>query len=99
MNISIEDIWKRIQHSEGEVFHLRGGKPYTYEIVGNALVPVGINRNIPRSDFEKALVRLPFENTTSLQDLQGPSYIYSILMDKRIRGGDEWGSQRKRGRA
>ena len=99
MKISIDEIWIRIRRFEGETFRLVHGKPYTYEIVGNVLIPAGINQNLPQSEFSKALVRLPLKNTTFVQDLRGPSYIYSILMDPRIRGGDEWGSKRKRGKA
>lgn len=99
MNISIDTVWKRIKRFEGQWFRLIRGKQYKYEVVGNSLTPIGINRNIPRSDFAKALASLPLESTTSVQHLQGPSYIYSILMDKRIRGRDEWGSKRERGKA
>ncbi|GAG82416.1 unnamed protein product, partial [marine sediment metagenome] len=32
---------------------------------------------------------IPLSGTTEIQHLQGPSYIYAILMDKRIRK-DNW---------
>jgi hypothetical protein len=58
-------------------------------VVGSAVVPNRTNQNISKSDFEKAIKFLPLANTTPVQHLRGPSYIYAILMDKRIRN-DEW---------
>jgi hypothetical protein len=89
--ISIDTVWARIKAHEGEIFKQIRGKKFTYTVVGASLVPEGINQNIPRSDFERALQFLPLESTVSVQHLRGPSYIYAILMDKRIRGEDEWG--------
>lgn len=91
--ISIDTVWARIKASAGEEFHQIRGKPFTYEVCGAAVVPEGINQNIPRVHFEKALELLPLENTVPVQHLRGPSYIYAILMDRRIRGSDEWGSR------
>ena len=93
LNITIDVVWKRIIKSEGEIFHQLRGKPYTYEIAGDALIPLGINQNIYKTEFEKALEFLPLSNTTAVQHLRGPSYLYSILMDERIRLDDEWGSK------
>lgn len=91
--ISIKTVWKRITDHEGKVFRQVRGKAYTYEIVGTSLIPLKINQNISKSEFEKALTLLPLENTAKVQHLRGPSYIYSILMDQRIRQGDDWGSK------
>ena len=55
-----------------------------YEVPGNYLRPVGRVRRLSRTNFERARPRLPFENTTDVKDLQGPSYVYAILMDSRI---------------
>src|SRR5205807_2155501 len=69
---------------QGETFHLVRGNPFSYRVVGNVLNPNRTNRNIPRSNFEKALALLPLKSTTDLKHLQGPSYIYAILTDRRI---------------
>lgn len=92
-SVSIDTVWKRIKDNESEIFHQIRGKPYTYEIVSDALIPLGINQQIGKSEFNKALPLLPLTNTVSIQHLRGPSYIYSILMDERIRRDDEWGSK------
>lgn len=89
--ISIDTIWARIVANEGETFRQIRGKEYTYEVVGSSIIPEGINQNISISQFEKAIDHLPLESTAEIQHLRGPSYIFSILMDPRIRRQDNWG--------
>lgn len=84
----IEDVWRRIETHAGEEFRLIGGRAFTYEVPGNYLQPIGIVRHLSKRNFEKALARVPLENTSSVHDLQGPSYVYAILMDERIRRSD-----------
>lgn len=86
--IHFDEIWHRIEANEGEEFQqIRGGR-FTYLVRGSILVPNRTNQSIPRSHFEKAAELLPLKNTVPVQDLRGPSYIYAILMDDRIRGLD-----------
>jgi hypothetical protein len=82
-------VWKRIEAHVGEPFHQIRGAEFTYRIEKNSLIPSRTNRNIGRLQFEKALAHVPLEDTTPVQRLQGPSYLYAILMDPRIRAG-EW---------
>lgn len=91
--ISIDTVWARIRASAGEEFCQIWGKANTYEVRGSGVVPEGTNQNIPREQFEAALELLPLENTVPVQGLRGPSYIYAILMDRRIRRPDDWGSR------
>ena len=91
--ISIDTVWARIKALEGQTFRQIRGKEFTYSVVGSAVVPEGINQNIPRAHFEKALELLPLVDTTAVQHLRGPSYVFAILMDKRVRKFDEWGSR------
>ena len=85
-NINI--VWRRIEDFEGEEFQQIRGARFTYTIAGNVLIPSRTNRQIPRSQFEKALNLMPARNTVPLHHLQGPSYLYAILMDPRVRLGD-----------
>lgn len=78
----------RIVTHAGEVFHQIRGQPFTYVINGNAIRPSTTNWNIPRSHLEQALDLVPLENTVAVRRLMGPSYLYGILMDKRIRASD-----------
>jgi len=85
---SLEIVWQRIETHAGEQFmQIRGGK-FIYEVIGGRVVPDRTNQQIPKTHFEKAFALLPLENTVRIQHLRGPSYIYAILMDDRIRMGD-----------
>ena len=85
----IEDVWSRIRVYEGEKFRqIRGGE-FTYAVTGNYLVLDRTNQRLSKSSLEEALTLVPLQNTVPAQHLRGPSYIYAILMDERIRQG-EW---------
>ena len=85
---TFDAIWNRIKSHEGEPFtQIRGGE-FTYEVVGNMVIPDRTNQNFPRVQFEEALALVPLKNTTPVQHLRGPSYIYAIMMDDRIRQSD-----------
>ncbi len=86
--LNIEAVWPRIQKHEGEEFHQIRGKAFHYGMFGGSIALSTTNQQIAKSDFEKALQRGPLRNTVPVQDLRGPSYIYAILMDKRIRQND-----------
>jgi hypothetical protein len=85
---TFDTVWERIKLRAGERFvQIRGGE-FTYEVIGGHVVPDRTNQQIPKSHFEEAFGLLPLENTVPVQHLRGPSYIYAILMDKRIREND-----------
>ena len=88
MAFDIDDVWLRIKTHAGEDFTLIGGANFQYEVPGGYLRPIGRVRHLSKTNFSKALDRLPLANTTSVSDLQGPSYVYAILMDSRIRRSD-----------
>ena len=86
---TFEEIWDRIREHSGETFkQIRGGE-FTYEFRGGYIVLSRTNHNIAQSDFKEACDLVPLKNTVVVQHLRGPSYIYAILMDKRIRK-DDW---------
>lgn len=78
------EVWSNILKNQGEVFRQIRGRKFTYEIRGDCLIPNTTNVNIGKKDFEKAYMMYPLKNTMGLQDLRGPSYIFAVLMDKRI---------------
>ncbi|MFC2145432.1 hypothetical protein ACFLQQ_03790 [Actinomycetota bacterium] len=87
--IGIDELWSRVKSSEGEVFHqIRGGE-FTYSIERDYLQLNRTNQAISKSDFKEALELVPLKDTTLVHHLRGPSYIYAILMDRRIRK-DDW---------
>lgn len=82
------EIWNRIHlHSGQEFTQIDGGK-FTYVIAGGHVRPDRTDQQIPRSHFEEAYALVPFKNTVPVQHLKGPSYIYAIMMDGRIRKYD-----------
>lgn len=84
-----EEIWGRIREHSGETFkQIRGGK-FTYESKSGYIVLSRTKHNIAKSDFKEACNLVPLNNTVIVQHLRGPSYIYAILMDKRIKK-DDW---------
>ena len=86
--VRFDTVWQRIQRHAGEPFRqIRGGE-FTYHMRSGAVWPDRTNRALPRSHFERAFEMVPLSSTTSVQHLQGPSYLYAILMDPRIRLSD-----------
>lgn len=77
-----------MRHS-GDEFHLVRGRPFTYTATGRTLQLHTTNRMISRTAIERALARCPLDDTTTVQDLSAPSYVYALLTDPRIRR-DDW---------
>ncbi|MGP4107946.1 hypothetical protein [Virgibacillus sp. L01] len=84
----IEYVWERVKGLEGEQFRqIRGGQ-FTYKVKGDYIELSRTNRSVSKSTFKEALTHVPLNNTVPLQNLQAPSYLYAILMDKRVRKHD-----------
>jgi hypothetical protein len=84
---TIEEVWGRIEAHAGEVFRQKRGASFTYTVAGGCVRPDRTNRLLPRSDFATALELVPSPTTVPFQRLQGPSYVWAILHDPRIRRG------------
>jgi hypothetical protein len=85
---AINLVWERIENCAGQEFQMIRGAAFLYKASGGHVLPDRTNQQIPKSHFEKALQFVPLTGTTSIQDLRGPSFIYAILMDSRIRQTD-----------
>jgi len=87
---SSKDVWQRIKENAGQLFRQRKGGEFTYQVYGRTIKPDRTNRQIPAIDIERGLKHVPFMSTTEVNRLgvQGPSYVYAILMDARIRQND-----------
>jgi len=87
--INIDEVWSRIEVHAGEKFYqIKGGK-FSYTVEGGHIYLSRTPQRILKSHFEKVLAFVPLENTVPLQNkLRGPSFIFAILMDKRIRQSD-----------
>ena len=85
----IDAVWKRIVGHQGDVFRQFKGREFTYQVTGNALRPSTTNVRIHKSQFAKALEHVPFAKVSDVPaGVFGPSYVYAILMDPRVRNGD-----------
>ena len=80
------DIWNNIIANEGNLFYTIKGKEFTYKVNGNKIITSRTSRNITKNDIEKAFNLLPLTGPSVINNLvQGPSYVWSILNDKRIK--------------
>lgn len=86
--MDVDAVWNRIVAHSGKPFRQMRGKEFTYSARGRTIYLHTTNRMISRTAIEKALMRVPLENTGAVQDLSAPSYIWGLLMDDRIRQGD-----------
>lgn len=86
--VTFDTIWSRIKANEGHSFQQIRGQEFTFEVVGQSISLSSTNQNISYVHLEEASRLLPLKNTVSVQHLRGPSYIYAILMDSRIRQQD-----------
>jgi hypothetical protein len=84
-------VWNRMAAHEGEEFETIRGLPFTYTIDGNIFRSSRAEQDIPRSEFEKAIIAgLPVEGPGAINNLvRGPAYIWAVLHDRRIRQ-DDW---------
>ena len=85
---SIIEVWSRIKEHEGDTFKTITGLEFSYSIDGDSIIPSRTDWNIPKSHVGKSLERVPLKDTTEIQDLMGPSYLWGILNDDRISNGD-----------
>ncbi|SRR6266702_4983015 len=52
-------VWQRIVMLQGQTFHQKTGKPFTYAISGSSVVPSTTNRQLARFQFARAYERAP----------------------------------------
>jgi len=82
---TFEESWNKILKNQGEIFFTKNQHQFSYTINGTIVHPLHTNRNIPKSDILKAFNRLPINRPSDINTLvQGPSYVWAILNDKRI---------------
>jgi hypothetical protein len=81
-----EEVWRRIVAHEGDEFRTTTGLPFTYEIAGDILHPSRTKYNIAKSQVAKAFELVPFDGPGIINAIvRGPSYVWAILHDARIR--------------
>lgn len=96
--LDIDSVWARIKEHEGDIFFTKRGVEFAYEINQSVLnlnmhkgetLDTSQARNLAKSQFAKALQHVPCLGPGDISNLvQGPSYIWAILHDRRIRQSD-----------
>ncbi len=87
---SIEEVWNLLRTLEGEEFHTKTGKPFTFSVSGDVLRVSRTEYNLSKGNFAKGLAIVPIEGPGTVQSLvRGPSYVWAILHDARVRKS-EW---------
>lgn len=84
-NINI--IWANILRNENEIFRTVTGKSYTY-IVKNDFILINNDRRrrITREEIARALlIKNPSPSKIKSEGIWGPSYVYGIITDNRIK--------------
>ncbi len=84
----MEVIWERLRRHQGETFMQIGGNEFTYSVEQDRIIPSRTDWFFPRNQIAEAVSLMPVANTVPLQHLYGPSYLYAMLMDPRIRCED-----------
>lgn len=80
---------EKLKLYEDEIFYTVMRLPFSYKIVKGNSVEIfrdgkRINRIIPITDFEKALRFNPSKPSDITNKVQGSSYVYAIIKDKRF---------------
>ena len=85
--VDFDNLWERIKALAGEEFSTKSGRrTFTYTIEGGTLFPDHTDRAIGWGNFLKALEMEPLDGPGEISDVvQGSSYVWAILHDKRIR--------------
>jgi hypothetical protein len=83
------EVWHRIQAHQGEQFSTITGLSFTYDVDGDVLVTDRTPSRLYSSEFERALAKVPLDRPRDINKLvRGPSYVWAILHDDRIRQND-----------
>ena len=84
---TIDNVWANICIHEGQTFLTAARKqPYTYVAKKDCILIKGdAKKCISKDALEKALtIENPTRSKSEQEGIWGPSYVYRIIMDKRI---------------
>lgn len=84
--MNVHEWWALLEQLEVEEFHQIRNKAFT-SLTPNGLTPSTPESATPKSHFAEALALLPLRNTVPVQQLYGPSNVYVLLSEPRVR---EW---------
>ena len=83
---NVDYIWENIKRHSGDTFKTVTGIPYDFHVDGEYIRLHNTNWSIPKKDVENALlVKEPTVSKFKKAGFQGPSYLYGIITDNRIK--------------
>jgi len=81
-----DEAWRRVTGYAGAIFYTKTGYPFTYTVEDDAVKTSRTSYTLSRDQFEKAYNLAPVKGPGEYTNLgRGPSYIWAILHDERIR--------------
>ena len=85
--MNIEAVWHNIELHEGEVFRTVKGVEYVYVVYNDYFLVNNLpSRRITKAMIQKAIaLENPTVSTIGVEGCRGPSYIWGIITDRRIR--------------
>ncbi len=87
MNKNINTVWLNILRNENETFRTVTGISYTYTAKNDfILINNDRRRKITKEEIARALlIENPSPSKIKLEGVWGPSYVYGIITDNRIK--------------
>lgn len=83
---TFERVWDLITSHAGEEFRTKTGLPFTYRVVGTSVVPSRTGYALHINQFRTAFNLSPLSGPGDINSaVRGPTYIYAILADQRIK--------------
>ena len=85
--MNIETVWNQIIKYEGETFYTITGKSYQFVVYTDFILINNLkSRRITKDSMTKAIkIENPTPQKIELAGCWGPSYVYGIITDKRIK--------------
>ena len=85
--MNIQFVWEKINEHEGETFYTIRGKEFGYVIYDDYMLINDMkSRKITKNMITKAMhLKNPTPQKLSMLGFRGPSYIYGIITDDRIK--------------
>lgn len=81
-----DEVWRRVTEYTGAIFYTKTGYPFTYTVEDDAVKTSRTSYTLYRDQFLKAYNLAPVKGPGEYTNLvRGPSYIWAILHDERIR--------------
>ena len=81
-----EQVWARIQAYGGKELHTIRGLAFTYTVSGATAETRRTDFPLSKTDFRAAHEAMPVTGPGEIKTLvRGPSYVFDILTDPRIR--------------